>query len=440
MSLLRQSLLVIVTAILVTFLPSYLSPRYPVPEIFGTVAPGFEEVVDTFRESFELGWEKPEAGSAYSVYYKGDKVVDIWAGYADQEAKILWKENTMSVMYSTSKGFCALVVAMLADRGLLDFKKPVSHYWPEFAQNGKEKITVEMLMEHEAALPYFPEAMTFDMLRDPTAMDKVIENAKPLWEPGTGHGYHAISLGFLVNGLVRRVDPEKRTVGQFLDDEVAKPFEIDVFIGTPPIESLRVSRTVIVEAYFFDKVYAFATSWLYRQILSAFILQTPAGKMATDMFENCGELCETERQVDSEIRQLEMPAVNGVATARAIAKTFGILANGGKLGNKTLLSEEMIDAYSFDRRGETPDLCLFGLKTRWKYGMHLISQGENEKNLFGSPGGGGQVGYADPNRVIGYGYVTRFMSPEGWALYDPRIRRLQESTLSAITKLETRGK
>ncbi|KAJ8038192.1 Beta-lactamase domain-containing protein 2 [Holothuria leucospilota] len=292
-------------------------------------------------------------------------------------------------------------------------------------------------LQIHAALPYFPEAMTFDMLRDPSAMDKVIENAKPLWEPGTGHGYHAITFGFLVNGLVRRVDPEKRTVGQFLNDEVAEPFDIDIFIGTPPIESLRVSRTVIVDVYFLDKVYAFATSWLYRQVLSAFTFQTPAGKMATKMFGSCGEICEIERQDDPEIRQLEMPAVNGVATARAIAKTFGILANGGKLGNKTLLSEKMIDAYSFDRRGETPDLCLFDFNIRWKYGMHLIPQGENEMNLFGSPGAGGQLGYADPNRNIGYGYVTRYISPEGWAFMDPRLRRLQESTLNAIKRMQT---
>ncbi|XP_071851272.1 beta-lactamase domain-containing protein 2-like [Apostichopus japonicus] len=150
MSFLRQASIVCVTAVIVgLIIPTYLKPSYPVPEIFGTVAPGFEEVRDVFRQNYEEGWDKRDAGSAFSVYKDGEKVVDLWAGYADAEAKRLWREDTMTVIFSTTKGLTAVCLAMLSDRGLLDFKKTVAHYWPEFAQNGKERITVEQLLEHE---------------------------------------------------------------------------------------------------------------------------------------------------------------------------------------------------------------------------------------------------------------------------------------------------
>lgn len=434
MSLIRQVILVAVTAIFVSILPSLFKTSYPVPEIFGTVAPGFEDVREVFRENFELGWDKNEGGSAFAVYYKGEKVVDIWAGFADQEAKMLWKENTMSVLYSTTKGLCALCIAILADRELIDFKKPVSDYWPEFAQNGKEKVTVEMLMEHEAGLPILSQPMTFDLLQDHDALDKVLAETKPLWEPGTAHGYHTISIGFYVDALIRRVDPEGRTVGKFFSDEVAKPFGIDAFIGTPREEMLRVGRLVYVQPSTFDIIHGLLTSSVYRSMFYGYIMG--GAKLFVGTVSNCGQVCEIERRMDPEVNQIVIPSICGVATARGIAKLFGILANGGKLGNKTLLSQRIIMDYVNDKRERTGDLVLFGLPMKWKYGMDIIPQPGNAGNLFGSSGAGGQIGYSDVDNKIGYGFVTRYSAVLGIQFYDPRIARLQESVLRVVTKVE----
>ncbi|PIK56468.1 putative beta-lactamase domain-containing protein 2 [Apostichopus japonicus] len=351
MGVFRQAVLVLTTAVLISFLPSFFRTSFPVPEIYGVVSPGFEEVAEVFRKNFELGWDKSEGGSAFAVYYKGEKVVDLWAGYADQEAKLLWKEDTLSLMFSTTKGLSALVIAMLADRGLIDFKKPVKEYWPEFGQKGKEKITVEMLMEHEAGLPVVYDGITFDLLRDTEALDRALALSEPLWEPGTAHGYHALSIGLFASALVRRVDPKNRTLGQFFAEEVADVFGIDAFIGTPSDQYHRLSRPIHVQPSLLDNIHAFSTNRFYRYIFLTSLFQSPSFALLMDIMKNCGEVCE-------------------------------------------------------------------------------------EMNLFGSAGLGGQIGYADPNKKIGYGFVSRYLSPQGLAFIDPRSKYLQESVLRAVKKIE----
>ncbi|XP_071852274.1 beta-lactamase domain-containing protein 2-like [Apostichopus japonicus] len=434
MSVLRQALLIAVTAVVVGFIvPAFFKPSYPVPEILGTVAPGFEEVREVFRQNYENGWDNPEAGSAFSVYQEGRKVVDLWAGYADQEAKRLWSEDTMSIIFSTTKGLGALCVAMLVDRGHLDFKKPVANYWPEFAQKGKDKITVEQLMEHEAGLAVLNEPMTFDLMNNKSAMDKVLAETEPAWEPGTAHGYHTLSIGPYVDALVRRADPKKRSIGKFFHEEVSKPFGIEAYIGVPLEQFHRVGRLVLVSASPSMTLYALRQSDFARKSILAPI--TGSLKLLTDTLTNCGEVCEFERLMDPDVLQnFELSSAAGIATASGIAKLFGILANGGKVDNKTLLSQGLIDEYANDRRGPTPDIVITDLMIRWKYGMDVIPQPNHKDNLFGSPGAGGQVGYADPNNKLGYGFISRYMSPMGMQFHDPRIIYLQESVLRAIEK------
>ncbi|PIK44600.1 putative beta-lactamase domain-containing protein 2 [Apostichopus japonicus] len=438
MSLLKSRFFVIATIGIIVAFVVQKSHRsgHPIPEVFGNVSPGFEDVLKVFRENYEHGWDKAEAGSAFSVYHKGEKVVDIWAGYADYEAEVLWKEDTMSILLSTTKGLSALCILVLADRGLIDFKETVAYYWPEFAQKGKEKITVEMLLEHEAGLAVISEELTFDLLRDRHAMDRVLAATEPLWEPGTTHGYHVISFGFYVDALVRRVDPRGRTVGQFFAQEIAEPFGIDAYIGTPLDVSHRVARLVLVRGSLADITYYLWTSHLFRALIYGFALGRC--KTFTDVIKNCGEVCKMHQQEDPELRKLEFPSGNGIGSARAIAKLYGILANGGKLGNKTLLSPEFIDELAHDKRGQTGDFVFFNLPFRWKYGIEVIPQPNEDNNIFGASGVGGQIGYADKGRQIGYGFVTRFLSPVGLQLYDPRIQRLKESVLQALRT--SRGK
>ncbi|KAJ8049426.1 Beta-lactamase domain-containing protein 2 [Holothuria leucospilota] len=355
MSFLQQALLVVATAIVVAFfIPAFYKPSYPVPEVFGTVAPGFEEVKVVFRENYEDNWDNREAGSAFSVYYKGENVVDLWAGFADMEAKRLWKEDTMTVIFSTTKGLTALCAAMLADRGLIDFKKPVAHYWPEFAQHGKEKITVEQLLEHEAGLLATDSPLSYEILTNYTALDKILAETKPKWEPGTRHGYHGITFGPYVDAIVRRVDPEKRSIGKFFDEEVSKPFDIDAYIGAPLELDHRTGRCTNVQERFSDIIYGLRNVEVIRTLILGRIFGgNESGKLNKLMFETCGNICEAG-------------------------------------------------------------------------------------NIFGASGLGGQVGYADPNFHIGYGFVSRYMSPMGIQMYDPRFKRLKDSMMRAIKNLQER--
>lgn len=439
MSLLRQALLVAVTAIVVAFIiPSCLKPAYPIPEIYGTVAPGFEEVREVFRKNYEDHWDNREAGSAFSAYFEGEKVVDLWAGYADLEAQRLWKEDTMTIIYSTTKGLMAICAAMLVDRGHLDLEKPVAFYWPEFGQHGKDKITVEQLLEHEAGLAATSEPLSYKILEDHATLDKILAESKPMWKPGTRHGYHGITIGPYVDALVRRVDPKKRTVGKFFDQEISKPFGIDAYIGVPLELAHRTGRCINVPGTLSHTIYALRHLPAIRKSFLSLIpgLGGEARELNKKFLESCGDICEFERTADPDVRKIELASATGVSTASALAKLFGILANGGKHGNKTLLSKEIIDEYANDKRGPTPDLVIFGHPIRWKYGMDVIPQGESEGNIFGAPGAGGQIGYADPNNKVGYGFVSRYMSPMGLQMIDPRIKHLKASVENAVRKLK----
>ncbi|KAJ8049424.1 Beta-lactamase domain-containing protein 2 [Holothuria leucospilota] len=433
MSLVRKALLVAVAAIVFgVIIPSFFKPSYPVPEIFGTVAPGFEEVREVFRKNYEDNWDHRAAGSALSVYHKGEKVVDLWAGYADVEAKRLWKEDTMTIIFSTTKGLTSLCAAMLVDRGHIELKKPVAHYWPEFAQHGKEKITVEQLLEHEAGLAATNTPLSYEVLKDHDAMDRILAETKPMWEPGTNYGYHGITFGLYVDALIRRTDPKKRTVGQFFDEEVSKPFGIDAYIGVPLGLAHRVGRCINVPGTFSHTIYAMLNIRMVRRMILSSIFGGSGSEMFTKMFKSAGDLCQFGRLADPDILNIEVASFNGVATAEALAKLFDILANGGKQGDKTLLSKRIIDEYINDRRGLIPNIVMFDHLGRRKYGMDVVPQGENAGNVFGASGAGGQVGYADPNNNIGYGFVSRYMSPMGIQFLDPRFKNLQESILKAV--------
>ncbi|XP_071852769.1 beta-lactamase domain-containing protein 2-like [Apostichopus japonicus] len=439
MSLLRQAFVVCVTAVVVAFvIPAYLKPAYPVPEIFGTVAPGFEEVRDVFRQNYELGLDNSEAGSAFSVYKNGEKVVDLWAGYADAEAKRLWREDTMTVIFSSSKGLAAITIAVLADRGLIDFKEPVAKYWPEFAQNDKEKITVEQLLEHEAGLHYTDEALSYKIIADHKEVDRILAENRPAFEPGSMHAYHGITIGPYIDALVRRVDPKKRTVGQFFAEEVSQPFGIDAYIGLPLDKFHRGGRLTNVQATLLDFIMAILKSSFHRRAIMGNFIPDPSYEAGKAMMESSGDLVELGAFADPYKINIEVASANGIATAEALAKLFGILANGGKAGNNTLLSKRILDAYADDRRGPTPDLLMYDLPIRWKWAMDVIPQGTNAGNLFGAPGAGGQVAYADPNNKIGYGFVSRYMSPMGIQMMDPRFINLKESVLRAVKKVDDR--
>src|SRR5580765_55457 len=196
----------------------------------GWVAPGFEEVQSEFVRNFA---ERGEIGAAVAAYVRGEKVVDLWGGRRTPDGNLPWNEDTMVIVHSTTKGLSAMTLAIANARGWLDYDAPVAKYWPEFAQNGKASITVRQLLGHEAGLVFLPEQLTFDKLRDLDYLARLLARQTPEWPPGTRHGYHAMSIGLYMQEIIRRVDPAHRSIGRFFHEEVARPLDIEFYIGLP---------------------------------------------------------------------------------------------------------------------------------------------------------------------------------------------------------------
>jgi CubicO group peptidase (beta-lactamase class C family) len=209
------------------------------PDVHGFVAAGFEPVRDAFARNFT---EHGEVGAACCVYLRGEPVVDLHGGLADAASGRAWQPDTLQLVFSATKGVTATCVLMLAERGAIDLDAPVARYWPEFAANGKSAIPVRWLLSHRAGLAAIEGDFTLDeaLSWDPVAA--ALAAQAPLWEPGTKHGYHLRSYGWLLGELVRRVDG--RTVGRFLADEIAGPLGLDLWIGLPEEQEARVSTIV----------------------------------------------------------------------------------------------------------------------------------------------------------------------------------------------------
>ena len=211
--------------------------------IDGSVSRGFEPVREAFIENFT---RRGELGGACCIYYEGEKVVDLWGGLRDRASGQPWREDTMAIVHSTTKGLAAMVMALAHSRRWLDYDQRVSSYWPEFAQNGKERITVRQLLAHQAGLFGFDEPVDREVIADLDRLAAVMARQRPAWEPGERQAYHAISLGFYESELIRRVDPAHRSLGQVFDEEIAKPLGIDFYIRVP--ESIPDARVAPLES------------------------------------------------------------------------------------------------------------------------------------------------------------------------------------------------
>src|SRR5688500_14699475 len=209
----------------------------------GQVSPGFEPVRDTFAENFV---RRHELGGACSAYYHGEKVVDLWGGVRNKVTGEPWERGTMVVVHSATKGLAAMTLAIAHSRGWLDYERRVAAYWPEFAQNGKQDITVRQLLAHQAGLFAFDEPVDRSMVANPARLAAVMARHKPAWKPGTRQGYHGLTLGFYEGELLRRVDPRHRTLGQFFQDEIATALGEDVYIRLP--EEIPNSRLATLSA------------------------------------------------------------------------------------------------------------------------------------------------------------------------------------------------
>jgi CubicO group peptidase (beta-lactamase class C family) len=383
----------------------------------GHVSPGFECVRDAFAGNFA---DRGELGGACCVYHHGEKVVDLWGGIRNKQTGESWERDTMVIVYSATKGLAAMTLALAHSRGWLDYDERVSVYWPEFAEHGKERITVRQLLAHQAGLYALVEPVDRSVVADLDRLAVVLARQKPAWPPGTRQAYHGITLGYYQSELLRRVDPQHRSLGQFFQDEIASPLGLDVYIRLP--EDIPDSRlATIARPRPIDMLLGFPI----RLTLDAMnprsrIVRTLAGS----------ELPHDPTRIYA--RNFEVPSGGGVGTARAIAQAYSVFANGGhELGLRpetlALLAAPAIPPargfYDECLRGEVQFSLGFMKPSRvWPFGS---------PSAFGSPGAGGSLGFADPRAGVGYAYVTSQM---GTSLTgDPRDVALRDALRNALT-------
>jgi CubicO group peptidase (beta-lactamase class C family) len=323
----------------------------------------------------------------------------------------------MVLVHSTSKGLAAMTLALAHSRGWLDYDERVRTYWPEFAQEGKDRMTVRQLLAHQGGLFAFGQGLEKSVFADPDRLAAALARAKPAWEPGSRQAYHAISLGFFEGELLRRVDPGHRSLGQFFQEEIASPLGLDFYIRLP--ESIPNSRLAVLEragvlatlAHF--PLPLMLASLNPRSPIYRALIGNPAAALPVD-----------EERVYA--RNLEVPSGGGVGTARAIAGAYSAFAKaGGPLGLRAetlqaLSAPAVPSAHGFydeGMKGEVPfSLGFMKPSPSWPFG---------HEGAFGSPGAGGSLGFADPRTGLAYAYVTNRMGTT--VTGDPRDLALRDA-------------
>ena len=391
--------------------------------IGGDVDEGYGKVADAFRRNMFNG---QEIGAAVAVYRDGVKVVDLWGGFRNGITKAPWEEDTLVNMFSTTKGVASLAIAVAASRGLISYDANVADYWPEFAQASKGSITVRQLLSHQAGLPVIDAALTLHDLADPAKMSAVLAAQAPAWTPGTRHGYHAVTLGWYESELIRHADPFRRSLGRFFADEVAKPLGLDFYIGLPA--SVDRDRVAHLHGYSRAELLLhlntmpprFVAAMLNPRSLTARTFGNPKG---------IGDLDAYNRE---DVRAVEIPAANGIGTARSVAKAYGCVATGGSdLG----LTASTLDALAEPAIPPTKGLRDKVLHVDTAFSLGYLKPfpkfrfGSSDK-AFGTPGAGGSFGFADPDTGIGFAYA---MNRAGFHLYnDPRELALRQALFHDI--------
>ena len=386
----------------------------------GYVKSGFEAVRDAFEQNFV---QRGELGGACCAYRNGEKVVDLWGGIRNKVTSEPWEENTMVVVHSATKGLAAMTLAIAHSRGWLDYDQRVAAYWPEFAQHGKDRITVRQLLSHQAGLFAFDEPVDRSVVADPDRLAAVMVRQKPAWEPGERQAYHAITLGFYEGELMRRVDPRHRTLGQFFRDEIAAPLGEDVYLRLPEeIPNARLGVLAVpgrVALLFgFPLRLTLDTMNPHSNIYRALVVN-PGAAVYLD-----------ERRVYA--RNLEVPSGNAVGTARGIAHAYSVFAgDGGRLGlhKRTL---DLLAAPAIPPRRGFYDECMKAPDVQFSLGFMKSCPAFpfGSTGSYGSPGAGGAMGFADPHAGVGYAYVTSQMGTT--LARDPRHVALSEALYAAL--------
>ena len=359
--------------------------------MFGAADPHFDCVVRSFSTMFP---GRRFGGGALAVYVDGLPVVDVWKGWADRGGHLPWSADTAAMVFSASKGMAATVIHRLADRGLIDYEAPVAEYWPEFAANGKSAMTVREVMRHQAGLSGLRGATKEDLL-DHVVMEERLAAAAPGRLLGKS-AYHALTFGWLMSGLARAVTGKDMRV--LFREELAEPLNSDGFhLGRPPAGSpTRVAEIIMPQNIVGNPVVECVTRRVANQLSGGWRSMYFPGAIAA---------------VQGEVPMLDaqIPAANGVVTARALARMYGAIANGGEIDGTRFLSPELVAGLT-GRRSLRPDRNLF-VPLAFHLGYHSLPIGSVMPG-FGHVGLGGSVGWADPGDGVAFAVVhNRLLTP-----------------------------
>ncbi len=352
-------------------------------EIHGTCKPQFERVKAVFEENFE---QRGDVGASVAVSLEGETMVDLWAGHRDRARTLPWEQDTIVNVYSTTKTMTALAALLLADRGELDLYAPVKRYWPEFAQNGKDKVEVRHFLSHSAGLSGMDEPMNDQDVYDWEKMVTALARQAPWWEPGTASGYHALTQGHLIGEVVRRVTGV--SLGQFFRRELAEPLGADFHIGTGPEHDHRIGELIPPKTAPADesKPNSIAARTFANPFISARASATRAWRAA------------------------EIPAANGHGNARSVMAVQTLAANLGVASGKRIMSEAGCRAI-FDKQTFGKDLVL-GVPVRFGMGYGITTDampmGPNP-NIAYWGGWGGSTAVIDQDARLCISYVMNRM-------------------------------
>ena len=385
----------------------------------GYADPQFEGVVEAFADNFE---RHGEVGANCALTIDGAMVVDLWGGRISPNGP-LWQEDTICMVFSSTKGAMSLCAHLLADRKMLDLDAAVGKYWPEFASGGKEAARVSMTLDHTVGVPHVRGPVAPGEFWDYSGMVERVAEEPAFWEPGTRQGYHGITMAWTVGELIRRTSGTR--LGDFFRDEVALPLGADFFIGLPEKEEARVAPMIMAEP---DQ------AWLETRFIKAALTtkDTPTALFMRDFatFEPNSRAC----------RAAEVGSANGMSNGRAMAKLYAPFANGGRLNGKDFVSADTIT-----RMGRvtsaTEDDATLKIPARFALGFMKATDNRALANVvnssllmtesaFGHVGAGGSVGLADPECKMSFGYAMNRMgtgvllNTRGQSLLDAAYRSL----------------
>ncbi|HUB63860.1 MAG TPA: serine hydrolase domain-containing protein [Methylocella sp.] len=381
-----------------------------------------DELFSEVRRAFEDNFTRhAEIGASLTIYHRGSVAVDLWGGTIPSTGQE-WNRDTLVNVFSVTKGMSAICLHMLVDRGQIELEAPVARYWPEFGCNGKEAISVAMAMSHQAGIPFWQTPIPTNGLLDWELATSTIALATPVWEPGTSHGYHAISVGFIWGEIVRRVTGQ--SIGAFFREQVAGPLGADTWIGLPEAEEHRVAPLQLAEEHpnsaMFAKIVA-EPDWFGGRVV-----------------DNSGDLFNPAVIGGRAFRAAELPAVGGLASAAGVARLFAPLALDGAIEGVRLVGPSALPNMRATRTASDCDL-LFRIPTAFTcgfsktWGRRADGAGNHSilgEHAFGAPGMGGSIGYADPDAQLAFGYVMSRHGPgvalneRGQALVDAAYRSI----------------